>query len=130
MQCEDELQYPPSLPVYCLAHSLGCKLSTIYMAATDQEYDGVAFMSYNNFGFGRTIGMAREFADAIGASVSMGQAAPSPFRQDSTRKILEQVFEFAESAVSMIGIDFSPKTMKINNHSVKVQFWDTAGQEK
>lgn len=113
IQCEDTLQYPASLPVYCLAHSLGCKLSTIYMAATDQEYDGVAFMSYNNFGFGRTIGMAREFADAIGASVAMGQAPPG-FRKDGTRKILEQVFELAESAVSMIGIEFSPSPLEMN----------------
>jgi hypothetical protein len=116
-QCEDQFQYPRTLPVYCVAHSLGCKLASIYMAATDQDYDGIAFLSYNNFGFGRTIGMAREFADAIGTSVSMMGPPASPMSYSSsskTRDILNQVFDFAESAVSMIGIEFSPSPLEMN----------------
>ena len=38
-------------PVYSLGHSVGCKLQTIYMAATGQDFDGVGFMGYNNFSF-------------------------------------------------------------------------------
>ena len=70
--------YSPNLPTYCVAHSLGCKLSTIYMAATGQDYDGVAFLSFNNFGFGQTIGMAKEFAQQLRQS-SMGGGGSNGF---------------------------------------------------
>jgi hypothetical protein len=114
--CEDDLQYPSTLPVFCVGHSLGCKLATIYMAATDQEFDGVAFLSYNNFGFGRTLGMVRDFAGSIGDAVS-GTGLPSqPMGpgQATTQEIFNQVIDFAESAVSMIGIEFSPSPVEMN----------------
>ena len=37
---------------------------------------------------------------------------------------------FIQGSRPTIGIDFSPKIMKVNDYTVKVQFWDTAGQEK
>ncbi len=37
---------------------------------------------------------------------------------------------FDDSTRNTIGVDFSAYDMQINNKSVKVQFWDTAGQEK
>jgi Ras-related protein Rab-25 len=37
---------------------------------------------------------------------------------------------FNPESRTTIGVDFSPKTMRIGNHSIKAQFWDTAGQEK
>ena len=61
-----------SIPTYCVAHSLGCKLSTIYMAATGIEYDGVAFLAFNNFGFGQTVGLAKEFAQQLQSSTLGG----------------------------------------------------------
>ena len=123
LQCEDDRQYPTSLPTYCLAHSLGCKLATIYMAATDQEYEGIGFMSYNNFGFGRTISMAREFSNVIGdANDSNGDSG------SSTRRILDQVFDLAESAVSMIGLDFSPNPLEMDR-LISLKF-DQARQRK
>ena len=38
--------------------------------------------------------------------------------------------EFRESNRNTVGVDFMAKKMRINNQSVKIQFWDTAGQEK
>ena len=37
---------------------------------------------------------------------------------------------FNENSRNTIGVDFSVMDMNINNKKVKVQFWDTAGQEK
>lgn len=100
--------YPSSIPVYCLAHSLGCKLAAIHVAATSPDYRGMGFMSFNNFGFAKAIDMAKQFADAIGGIVE----TPNPFSElrkgDRTREILNTVFQFAETAVTAIGIEFQP----------------------
>jgi hypothetical protein len=103
--CEDDVskQYPKHLPTYCLAHSLGCKLATIYMAATDQEFDGIGFMCFNNFRLAATIGMAKDFAERISKNTKVGS-----FGSDNTRAILDQVLNMAEMAVGAIGLDFSP----------------------
>ena len=37
---------------------------------------------------------------------------------------------FAESFTPTIGIDFKIKTLRVRDKSVKLQLWDTAGQEK
>ena len=37
---------------------------------------------------------------------------------------------FEEDTRNTIGVDFFPMDLKINNKTVKAQFWDTAGQEK
>jgi len=37
---------------------------------------------------------------------------------------------FAESFTPTIGIDFKIKTLRIRDKTVKLQLWDTAGQEK
>ena len=37
---------------------------------------------------------------------------------------------FEENTRNTIGVDFSTHDIQINNKTVKVQFWDTAGQEK
>jgi small GTP-binding protein len=37
---------------------------------------------------------------------------------------------FEENTTNTIGVDFSAKDLKIDNKWIKVQFWDTAGQEK
>jgi len=38
--------------------------------------------------------------------------------------------EFVESHINTIGVDFRYRTVTIDNHVVKLQIWDTAGQEK
>ena len=38
--------------------------------------------------------------------------------------------EFDENLLSTIGVDFKTKITKIDDTPIKVQFWDTAGQEK
>jgi GTPase SAR1 family protein len=37
---------------------------------------------------------------------------------------------FAESFTPTIGIDFKIKTLRVRDKTVKLQLWDTAGQEK
>jgi len=38
--------------------------------------------------------------------------------------------EYSESYISTIGVDFKIRTINIDDKSVKLQIWDTAGQEK
>ncbi|KAM9969186.1 hypothetical protein ACTFIR_001013 [Dictyostelium discoideum] len=38
--------------------------------------------------------------------------------------------EFSVGKLSTIGVEFSTKTLKIDNKLIKLQLWDTAGQEK
>lgn len=111
--------YPVNLPVYCLTHSLGGKLATIHMAATQQEYAGVGMMSFNNFGFSKTIGMAREFAEQIRKNTTgdKDKGASDPFAQaggSSGSEILNQIFNIAETFVGTIGLDFSPSPEAMN----------------
>jgi len=37
---------------------------------------------------------------------------------------------FIESQLATIGVDFSIKTIELENKTIKLQIWDTAGQEK
>mmetsp|Transcript_18950 Transcript_18950/g.24384 ORF Transcript_18950/g.24384 Transcript_18950/m.24384 type:complete len:446 (+) Transcript_18950:221-1558(+) len=107
LQCEEDPQrlYSPNLPVYCLAHSLGCKLASIYAAATGQEYDGMGFVGFNNFGFGSTIGMAKEFAQTIqneyGASGRFGGV-------EVPKDTLNGIFDVAQTFIGNIGLEFTP----------------------
>lgn len=95
------------MPVYCLAHSLGAKLQTIYMAATQQQYDGIGFLSYNNFGFSQTIQMAKTFAEQLQAQ--SGRTTDSTVSVDPSSDVLNTIFDFAEQAIGAIGLDFSPR---------------------
>lgn len=38
--------------------------------------------------------------------------------------------KFSNDVMSTIGIDFKVKTIRVNNKLIKLQIWDTAGQEK
>ena len=73
------------------------------MAATSQDYDGIGYIAYNNFGFSQTIGMARDFAEQLrkasnSASTSTGSA----------EGMLNQLFGLAETAVGALGLEFTP----------------------
>ena len=106
IHCQEDRGYPENLPMYSLSHSLGSKLSCIYAAATNQHFDGIGFISFNNFSFGRTIGMAKEFAETIRKSTGVQGVAPAG--GGVTEDALNSLFSFAEMAVSAVGIDFSP----------------------
>ena len=90
-------------PKYSLAHSLGCKLQTIYLAATglSDSFDGVGFLAYNNFSFARTISMARSFAQELRGGGNMNMGAVNP-------EMINSLFDFAEMAVGAVGLEFSP----------------------
>lgn len=110
LQCEDdpERMYNANLPVYCLAHSLGCKLASIYVAATGQEYDGMGFIGYNNYGFGKTISMAKEFARSIQESTTTTTRDPTTTTTTGTSDTFNQVFSMAQSLLDTLGVDFTP----------------------
>eukprot|EP00980_Cylindrotheca_fusiformis_P008575 scaffold1820_cov129-Cylindrotheca_fusiformis.AAC.16 len=127
VHCQEDSsrQYPSNIPTYALTHSLGGKLQTIYVGATGQEYDGIGLMSFNNFSFGRTIGMARVFAEQIRKNTQKGQQ-PSVEDQSpmgSTEGILNTVFSFAETLVSGIGVDFTPNA-KDTERLIQMRFDD------
>ena len=98
---DTKLEGSRSLPKYSLAHSLGCKLQTIYLAATglSESFAGVGFLAYNNFSFARTITMARSFAQELRGGTSMGNVNP---------EMINSLFDFAEMAVGAVGLEFSP----------------------
>jgi len=104
LYCEEDPArlYSSQLPTYCLAHSLGCKLASIYMAATGQEFEGVGFISFNNFGFSNTISMVREFADEIQKSTQFTLGR----RIDS--EALNGFFTLAENILGSLNFDFTP----------------------
>jgi len=124
--CEDDPSrlYPPSLPTYCLAHSLGCKLQTIYLAATGQQFEGIGFMSFNNFSFGQTISMARTFADQLRRNGGK-KGSSSPMDNE---EILNSIFSFAETVVGALGVDFTPNA-KDTERLIQLRFDDVL-QEK
>ena len=103
--CQDDpaRQYPENLPIYSLSHSLGAKLQTIYVAATQQDYAGIGFLAYNNFDFSQTIAMAKSFANEI-----QKQQGRSFTSAGMNNELLDTIFGFAEQAISAIGLDFSP----------------------
>ncbi|GAX28428.1 hypothetical protein FisN_4Hh381 [Fistulifera solaris] len=102
--CQDKFQYPEGLSVYSLSHSLGGKLSIIHYCAMKPEYAGMGIIGFNNFGFGETVRMAREFAQQLQSNIG-GPGGNMPPQSDA---LFNQLFGFAETAVSAMGIDFSP----------------------
>lgn len=106
--CQDDpkRQYPDSLPTFALSHSLGCKLQTIYVAATAQEYRGIGFISYNNFGFGQTIQMARSFAEQLRGSYGLDSRT-----MEKSEEAFDVIFGMAETVLGAVGLDFSPNAL-------------------
>ena len=131
VHCEDDpsRQYPPGLPTYCLAHSLGCKLQTIYLGATGQQFAGIGFMSFNNFSFGQTISMARMFAEQIRKNTNAaGDSFFGGMSPMDSEEILNGLFAFAETVVGAIGVDFTP-TAADTERLIQLRFDDIL-QEK
>jgi hypothetical protein len=99
VQCEENGGYSPMLPKFYLGHSLGSKLLTISLSATGiaQDVAGIGFLNFNNFGFADTIKMVKSFAGTMGVGGN-----------NNMMGAYSQIFDFAEQAVGMSGIDFSP----------------------
>jgi Protein of unknown function (DUF1350) len=131
--CQDDLSrlYPHSIPTFSLSHSLGSKLSCIYVSATNQNFDGIGFISFNNFSFGATVGMAKQFAETIRSSTGLDNAASVVSSETIT-----SFFNFAEIAIAAVGIDFSPSQSEMNrliklkyddHHKIKTRFFSFDG---
>jgi hypothetical protein len=103
-----------------LAHSLGCKLQTIYLAATGQQFEGIGFISFNNFSFSQTIGMARMFADQIRSTTRNDGGFKSPIDND---ELFNTIFAFAETVVGALGVDFTPNA-KDTERLIQLRFDD------
>lgn len=124
LYCQEDpkRQYPESLPTFALSHSLGCKLQTIYVAATAQQFQGMGFISYNNFGFGQTIQMARSFAEQLRGNYFGGNTNLDSNTMGKSQEAFDMIFGFAETFLGAVGLDFSPSakdterlvTMKFN----------------
>uniref|UniRef100_A0A7R9WME0 Uncharacterized protein n=1 Tax=Pseudictyota dubia TaxID=2749911 RepID=A0A7R9WME0_9STRA len=101
---EDERGYRPSLPKFLLAHSLGGKLGTISIAATGigDEFQGIGFMSWNNYGMKDIVRQSRSFAKELGIAESFGSTP------EGSEPMLDGILDFAEMAMGMVGIEFSP----------------------
>jgi hypothetical protein len=93
VKLQDERNYSDKLPVYSLSHSLGSKLACIYAAATQQSFQGVGLIAFNNFSFQKSVSMSRSFAEKI---------------NNADPQLLDTVFNFAEMAVAATGWEFSP----------------------
>jgi len=101
---EDDKGYRPSMPKFLLAHSLGGKLGTISLAATGigDELQGVGLMSWCNFGVKDIVRLSRSFAKELGFTRSFGSTSPG------REPILDGILDFAEMAVGIAGVEFSP----------------------
>lgn len=105
---------PEDVPTICLAHSLGCKLMTIYSIATKKRYAKVGFMAFNNFSFSQTMSMAKDFSSMITgkpSSPSQSRARSASGGQDD---LLNTIFGVAELAIGAIGLDFTPSQGEMN----------------
>ncbi|KAL7471755.1 hypothetical protein ACHAXS_012043 [Conticribra weissflogii] len=104
IQCEDSRGYAENIRKYAIGHSLGGKLHSIGIAATGmgEELEGVGLVSFNNFGFGETLRLGREFAKElnVGGTGDAGfGGGPMPF---------DAFIDLAEMAVSAVGLEFTP----------------------
>lgn len=115
VQCEELGSYSPTLPKFYLAHSLGSKLFTIALAASGLGTDanGVGFLAYNNFGFKDTVGMVKSISREMQSNDGGSDSTDSPFNDFGSgggqqSAMFEKALEFAEQAVSMSGLEFTP----------------------
>mmetsp|Transcript_44669 Transcript_44669/g.54069 ORF Transcript_44669/g.54069 Transcript_44669/m.54069 type:complete len:464 (-) Transcript_44669:62-1453(-) len=106
-----------NVPQFGLAHSLGSKLMLIYAIATgwlgtDGSSDGaplrgLGFMSFNNFGFGDSVNMARTFVKEI-----QGETTAADRVQGMNQDFFDAVVSFASEAVKTVGVEFTPSPAK------------------
>ena len=76
------------------------------------------------FSFFDNLGMEKD--DCIFRVVFVGDAGVG--KTQIISRYMKNIFK--EKDLSTIGIEFATKEVKINNKKIKLQLWDTAGQEK
>jgi hypothetical protein len=122
LHCRNDRSYSESMPIYSLCHSLGCKLQTIYLAATQDikaknendgddrvEIAGMGWISFNNFSFRQTLEMASTFANELRSSSRSAIVDPrKQVFQKGEEDVLRTIFNIAETVVNVVGLDFSP----------------------
>jgi hypothetical protein len=73
-----------------------------------QEFYGIGFMSFNNFMFGKTVSMAKFFADQIRKNTDMGVGGGGFGRAIlDNEEIINNIFAFAEILLGSLGSTFS-----------------------
>mmetsp|Transcript_12410 Transcript_12410/g.26058 ORF Transcript_12410/g.26058 Transcript_12410/m.26058 type:complete len:494 (+) Transcript_12410:167-1648(+) len=118
IQCEDSRGYAGNIRKYAIGHSLGGKLHSVGIAATGMgdELEGIGLVSFNNFGFGETVRLGREFAKELNVDSSGGAAGfgggPMPF---------DALIDLAEMAVSAVGLEFTPSPLD-TDRIIKAKF--------
>mmetsp|Transcript_1139 Transcript_1139/g.1522 ORF Transcript_1139/g.1522 Transcript_1139/m.1522 type:complete len:458 (+) Transcript_1139:86-1459(+) len=122
IHCEDTRSYSSNMPKFMLGHSLGAKLQTITLSATNdavsaEELAGVGFMSFNNFGFKNTITMAKSFAQELrNDRVKKAGVDTASVSDDmnggggggDNNAMFDMLFNLAEVAVGAVGVEFTP----------------------
>mmetsp|Transcript_26903 Transcript_26903/g.39338 ORF Transcript_26903/g.39338 Transcript_26903/m.39338 type:complete len:383 (-) Transcript_26903:84-1232(-) len=119
INCEDTRSYSSTMPKFMLGHSLGAKLQTITLSATNdavsaEELAGVGFMSFNNFGFKNTITMAKSFAQELRndrvkkAGVDTASVSDDMSGGGDNNAMFDMLFNLAEVAVGAVGVEFTP----------------------
>lgn len=114
-QCQKSGRYSSSMPKYFLGHSLGSKLWTISTAAMNdvlgEELAGIGLISFNNFGFFDTTKQVKTFADTLNVK-----------RTKKTAQMIDKILEFAEQAVTMSEIEFSPSPSTTTDCIIKNKY--------
>lgn len=118
--------------LYFLSHSLGAKLQLIGMAAMSDFFDsseiecgGIGLISYNNFGFSDSLGMAKSFLSELSPSSSSAS-----FGGVSQEQAFNTFFDFAKQAIDVVGIEFSPSPTQMQQ-LIEMKFASsTSGQNK
>jgi uncharacterized protein YqeY len=120
-QCQESGRYSTSIPKFFLGHSLGSKLWTISTAAMNDiigdDLAGVGLISFNNFGFVETTKQVKSFTETMNmkntdtsstSSRSRSRSSSRTIATQQTAKMIDTLLEFAEQAVTLTGLEFSP----------------------
>ncbi len=134
-QCREKEpeRYTVSTPKFLLGHSLGSKLWTISTAAMsdcsmcgDDELAGVGLISFNNFGFVETTKQVKTFADAMELknNNSSSNRNSKTNRNKKNAKMVDTILEFAEQAVTVAGLEFTPSPSTTTDRIINQKYND------
>lgn len=105
--CQRDLsrQYPSTIPLFSLAHSLGSKLSCIHSLSSNSNnklpYQAHGYISFNNFGFDQTFKMAKKFGETFRLNTGLS-------RNMEHEMLVDGFFTVAEQLVRVSHMEFRP----------------------